>query len=151
MKSLSLALLPLLVAVVLPSSVLAQIDAANPQLIPESGIVPGTTGVVPAVPGKTALPTNLNRAVNCNFVTGEFDFGCIPLYLAYLLQVLFGVIGTVCVIEIIWAGYQIALSGVTGDKEKGKARLTWALIGFVIAILAFLIIDLFVTALIGVS
>ena len=99
----------------------------NPTLIPESG----TIG-------------------DCDFATGDIHFGCIPLYVAYLIQVAFSLIGGVCLIEIIIAGYQITVSGFSGgDKSAGYGRLRWALIGLAIAVLSYLIVDTLVSALLS--
>ena len=78
---------------------------------------------------------------SCNFKTGELGFECLPIYIGYLVQVLAGGIGTMSVIQIIYAGYQLAFSGISGDKTAGKNRLTWALIGLIASILAFAIMD----------
>jgi|SRR3989338_2514102 len=83
----------------------------------------------------------------CDFVKGEFEFKCIPLYIGYLVQVVFGASAGFALIEIIKAGYQIAMGGLTGNKEAGKNRLTWALIGLAVCVLAFVIVDYVVTVL----
>ncbi len=82
----------------------------------------------------------------CSFITGDFHFDCIPLYLGYLIQLVFGLLGTVCLIEIIWAGYEWAFSGLTGDNQKAKGRLTNAILGLIFSLLAFLIVDTVVSA-----
>ena len=83
----------------------------------------------------------------CNFVTGEFNFDCIPIYVGYLVKVLFAMTGGFALIEIVKSGYEIALSGVTGDKEKGKKHLTWALLGLALSICAFLVVDFIISTL----
>ena len=50
----------------------------------------------------------------------------------------------VCVIMITWAGIQWSTSG--GDKQKlaaARAKLTWAIIGVVVMLLAFGIVNIF--------
>lgn len=88
--------------------------------IPASGLLPGT---------------------DCSFITGDFEFNCIPIYVGYLIQTVFALTGGFALMEILTSGYEIAMSGITGDKEKGKKRLQWALIGLALSILSFLIVD----------
>lgn len=108
--------------VLLPGSAFAQFTT---YLIPEDGIL----------------------AQGCNFITGEFHFHCFPIYLGYLIQLVFGLLGTICLAMIIWAGYEWSFSGLMGDKEKAKNRLTNALLGLAFSVLSYLIVDTIVGAL----
>lgn len=54
-----------------------------------------------------------------------------------------GLVGAICVIMIIWGGFQYLTS--LGNDEKamsGKKTLTWAIIGLVVIISALIIINL---------
>lgn len=104
-----------------PIVTLAQL---NPQLIPESG-----------------------QIGSCNFITGDFHFDCIPLYLGYLVQMVFGFLGTICLLMIIWSGYEWVFAGAGGDNQKAKSRLTNALLGLAFAVLSYLIVDTIVSVL----
>ncbi len=78
----------------------------------------------------------------CNFKTGELHFDCIPTYIAYLIQFMFAGVGMFALLVTIWAGYDIALAGATGqDKSAGYQRLRNAIIGLLVAVLAYAIID----------
>ncbi len=118
----NLLLLALVALMVLrPNAVLAQ------QLIPESGVIG-----------------------NCSFITGNFHFDCIPLYLAYLIKLAFGLAGGFALFGIIQGGYEYGLSGLPTppiDKEAAKKRISHAIIGFVVVIFAYLIIDTIVSVL----
>lgn len=104
-----------------------EVSAQSPELIPASGTLPGGS---------------------CNFVTGEFEFDCIPIYIGYVVQVIFAVSGGFALIEILKGGYQIGISGLPGqDKEAGKRRVTWALIGLALCILAFVVVDFILSSL----
>ncbi len=85
----------------------------------------------------------------CSFITGEFDFECIPRYLAHLIKLFFGFTGGFALFEIIKAGYQIAMHGlgITGGREAGVQRLVWALVGLTVSILSFLIVDFTISSL----
>ena len=112
-----------LLGLLLPAVAFAQLQ--NPQLIPESGMLDGV----------------------CNFVTGEIGFACVPVYLGYLIQLVFGVLGGFCLLEIMRAGYEWAFSGFGGDTSKAKSRIRNALMGLAFAVLSFLIVDNVVTVL----
>jgi hypothetical protein len=107
----------------MPGATFAQI---NPTLIPEGG-----------------------QIGNCNFITGDIHFDCIPLYIAYLVRTVFGLIGSIALIEIIISGYQMAISGFSGDKTAAKNRLTWSLIGLALSVFAWLIVDTILTVFIS--
>lgn len=83
----------------------------------------------------------------CNFVTGEFDFDCVPIYTGYLVKVIFAMTGGFALAEIVKSGYEIAVSGISGDKEKGKKHLTWALLGLALSICSFLVVDFVISTL----
>jgi hypothetical protein len=111
-------------ALVLPTGVFAQ--PAGPQLIPDTGMIG-----------------------NCSFVTGVFSFDCIPLYLSYLIRLVFGLAGGFALIEIIRGGYEYAMSGVQAigmDKESAKKRISHAIIGLAVVVFAYLIVDTIVSA-----
>ena len=85
----------------------------------------------------------------CDFATGQLDKTCPANFLAYLIQFLFSFIGAACLIVIVISGFQIVLGSLPGgNKEGGKTRLKWAIIGFIVSALAFFIID-FIIATIG--
>lgn len=104
----------------------AQAFAQGPMLIPEGGTIGG-----------------------CSFINGDFGFDCIPLYLSYLIRLAFGLAGGFALFGIIQGGYEYGLSGLPAgiiDKEAAKKRITNAIVGLVVVILAFLIIDTIVSA-----
>lgn len=82
----------------------------------------------------------------CDFVTGQLEARCIPNFIGYLVELIFGVVGLICLINIMIAGYELAASGVTEDKTAGKNRLTYSVIGAVVCVCAFLIVDFFISA-----
>lgn len=97
---------------------------------------------------QSLIPVDGILAPGCNFITGEFHFHCVPLYVAYLIKLLFSFVGTIALIQIMIAGYQIQMGHLTGDNEGGKKRLYGAIFGLVFSILAFLLIDLVISAVI---
>ena len=96
---------------------------------------------------QTLIPDSGTLGASCNFITGDMDFGCIPIYVGYLVEVLFAFTGGFALMEIVKSGFQIAAGGLTGDKERGKQRLTWALIGLGVSLLSFAIVDYIISGL----
>ncbi len=85
----------------------------------------------------------------CDFVTGNVRAKCIPNYIAYLVKLLFGLIGLIFVVNVMIAGYQIAIGAATDDKTSGKQRLYYSVIGVFVSTCAFLLIDFVISALIN--
>jgi hypothetical protein len=103
----------------------------------------GTQYAAAQGPGPQFIP-DTGTIGSCSFVTGDFDFDCIPLYLAYLIRLAFSLAGGFAVFEIVKGGYEYAISGIpdTIDKETGKKRIKNAIIGLIVVILAYLIVDM---------
>ncbi|MDO8468546.1 MAG: hypothetical protein Q7S29_02195 [Candidatus Peribacter sp.] len=87
----------------------------------------------------------------CDFASGDITKNCVPLFIAHVIQVVFGFVGGVCLILILISGYRILLAVVTGgDKSTGFEMLRWAIIGFVTAALTFFIIDFIISTIAGI-
>ena len=75
---------------------------------------------------------------------------CIPAFIAHVIQFLFGFAGGIFLLVVIWSGYEIVLGSLPGgSSEAGKSRLTWAIIGFILAATSFFIMDFIVKAIGG--
>lgn len=78
----------------------------------------------------------------CDFFTGNFQADCVPNYIAYLIGVIFSLTGAIFLLMVILGGYQYVLSKMGGGGgEEGKARVRFAIIGFIVTALAFYIVD----------
>lgn len=124
-----LLLLMLSAVLVTVRSGIALAQGPGPQLIPDTGMIGG-----------------------CNFVTGDFNFECLPLYLAYIIRLFFGMAGGFAMFQILQGGYEYALSGLQPvasglpDKEAAKKRITNAIVGLVVVVLSYMLIDTLITA-----
>lgn len=78
----------------------------------------------------------------CDFQTGRLSSACIPNFVAHLIAFIFSLLGVFFLANVMYGGYEIAMGGITGDKESGKRRLTWSVIGLIVAICCFIILDL---------
>ena len=109
---------------------------------------------VPSIVGLLLLPVTafaqegvITNIPGCDFVSGSLTAACIPSFIAHVIQLLFGFTGVLCLFNIMIGGYQVALGAATGDKEKGKNRITWAIIGLVLSLTVYLILDVALSAL----
>ncbi len=101
----------------------------------------GLLGLAALLP-QAAFAQIISAAVpSCDFRTGRFSAACIPSFIAYLIAFVFSLLGMFFLINVMIAGYQIALKGVTGDDQAGKNRLRWSVIGLILAICSFVILD----------
>lgn len=98
------------------------------------------------IPSNWGVPNGQQGAAGpCDIKTGIMQAKCIPEFIGNLIVVVFGVVSAFFLLNVIYAGYQIALGSWTGEKSEGKDRLTWSIIGLIICVCAFLILDLVVS------
>jgi cation transporter-like permease len=101
--------------------------AATPSLIPG----PGTAGSA----GSALL-------AECAFHTGKLEAKCAPQYIAYLIEIIFQLTGAIFLLMIIIGGYQYVISKAGGGGgDEGKARVRYAIVGFLVTALSFYIVD----------
>lgn len=81
----------------------------------------------------------------CDFQTGKLTAACIPVFIAHLVQIIMFLVGAVFVINVMIGGYQYTIGALQGDQGKGKNRIFWSIIGFIVTVCAYLIIDLVLT------
>lgn len=93
----------------------------------------------------------LGGALNlvCDFSTGEIHAPCIPFYIIYLITIIFELTGAIFLLMILLGGYQYVIGKATGGGgEEGKARVRFAIIGFIFTALSVYILDFVLDALI---
>lgn len=75
--------------------------------------------------------------------SGDISFDNIPTIISFATTTILGFAGTVAVIMIIYGAFQMALFGLTSqEKKKGAETITHGVIGFVIAVSAWFIINM---------
>ena len=95
----------------------------------------------------TALITG--NAGTCDFASGQIEADCIPKYIAYLIEILFGFTGGICLIVILVGGFQYALGTVAGGKDKAMATIRYGIIGMIVSACSYLIVNFIVSAISG--
>jgi hypothetical protein len=119
-----------------------------------SGTVAVTLWSLPLMASAQANPSIIPASWtsgDCNITTGILKAKCIPMFIGNLIAVVFSVVSAFFLLNVIYAGYQIALGSWTGEKSEGKDRLTWSIIGLIVCVCAFLILDLVVSVIIPTS
>jgi hypothetical protein len=74
----------------------------------------------------------------------DFTIDDIPNTIVNIIEFLLGIAGTLSVVALIYHALQMQIhSGITGDSsgvDKAKAWMKWAILGFVVSMLAWFII-----------
>lgn len=92
----------------------------------------------------------VNGIGGCNFTTGYLSSACIPQFIGHLITFVYSFVGTFFVVNVMYAGYQLAIAYIgEGDKGAGKERLKWSIGGLVVATCTFLILDLVLYVVLG--
>ena len=99
-----------------------------------------------AIPAHAQPPSSLipesGILGTCNFITGSIHFDCLPVYVGYLAKFLLGFAGGFFMFGIMIAGYKYMFGSITAaGLESGKKEIIGRLIGFVIIIFAYLLVD----------
>lgn len=90
----------------------------------------------------TNIPECADRNGNPGFVTGRITAACVPAFIAHVIMFIYSLVGVFFILNIMYAGYQIAMAGAgVGDDEAGKQRLKWAIVGFVMTLSTYLILE----------
>ena len=101
---------------------------------------------LPSLATAQIIPESGTIGSSCNFKTGDLHFDCIPILIGLIVKFLFAGIGTFALIQIMYGGYEIAIGGAAGTTDKGKARIKHAIIGLIVALLIFGILNFIITS-----
>jgi hypothetical protein len=79
--------------------------------------------------------------LGCAIKTGRISLWMVPFFVKYLIQFALSIAGLVAIGAVIIGGYFYLFGGVDNDKERGKKAVMYGLLGFVVAILAWTIVN----------
>lgn len=79
--------------------------------------------------------------LGCSIKTGRVKLWMIPFFVKYLIQFAISIAGLVAVGAIIIGGYFYLFSGLDNDKERGKKAIMYGLLGFIVVLLAWTIVN----------
>lgn len=89
----------------------------------------------------------LSDILGCAIRTGHVRLYMIPFFITYLIQFLLTIAGIIAVLFVVLGGYRYVLGGLTEDKESGKKTIQNALIGLVVALSAWIVVNFIQVAL----
>jgi len=73
---------------------------------------------------------------------GCVELSDIPFLVIHLIDICTKLAGTIAVIFLLYAGFQMIVSGVSDDREAAKNTIKYALTGLVVSFLAWVIVNL---------
>lgn len=79
--------------------------------------------------------------LGCAIKTGKVTLFMLPFFIVSLIQFLIGLAGLICVLFIVIGGYKYITGGITDDKESGKKTIMYAIIGLVVALISWIVIN----------
>lgn len=90
---------------------------------------------------KLESESEAGKYLSCKIMTGTFNVFDIPFYLKYIADFLLGIVGLISTLFIVIGGYNYIIGGISEDKEKGKNTIKHAIIGMIIALLSWAIVN----------
>ncbi|MFC1750525.1 hypothetical protein ACFL2V_17155, partial [Pseudomonadota bacterium] len=88
----------------------------------------------------------MNDLLGCAIKSGRITLEIVPYFITYIANFLLALIGLVVVLFIVLGGYYYIYGGLTEQKEKGKKTIANALLGMVVAILSWVIVNVVISA-----
>lgn len=90
----------------------------------------------------TLIPTTENNPdLAAKFKDGSFEIYDIGPYIIYLIEFLIYIAGGIAILFVVIGGYKYMIGGVSDDKEAGKKTIGYALAGFAVTVLAWVIVN----------
>lgn len=89
----------------------------------------------------------ISEALGCAVKLGKIRLFMVPLFITFIIQFLLAIAGLVAVLFVVIGGYHYVVGGLIEDKEKGKKTIQHALIGLIVALSAWMVINFIQVAL----
>jgi len=89
--------------------------------------------------------SSANDILACGIRTGDIHLWMIPYYIRYVLEFIIGIAGLVAVGGIVYGGYLYLFAGVSDDKDKGKKSIMYGVAGMIITLVAWAVVNIFVS------
>lgn len=74
--------------------------------------------------------------------TGTLQVTDILYFIVKLIDLVSSLAGTLCVLMLLYGGFQYMISGLNDDKESAKKTIRYAITGLIVSFLAYLIVNL---------
>lgn len=89
----------------------------------------------------------ISQALGCAVKLGKIRLFMVPLFITFLIQFLLGIAGIVAVLFVVIGGYHYVVGGLIEEKEKGKTTIRNALMGLIVALSAWMVVNFIQVAL----
>lgn len=84
---------------------------------------------------------NLDNLLGCAVKTGKIRLFMMPFFITYLVEFLLQIAGLIAVLFIVYGGFKYVTGGLIEDKESGKKAVIHAIIGLVVALSAWIVVN----------
>ncbi|MEK7544521.1 MAG: pilin [Patescibacteria group bacterium] len=85
---------------------------------------------------------SLNDVLACALRTGRVKLWMAPFFILSAIEFLSGLAGLLSVGYIVVGGYHYVIGGISEEKDKGTKTIKNALIGFILSMLAYTIVNI---------
>ncbi len=89
----------------------------------------------------------IRKLLACAIQLGKIHLFMLPYFIGYIVQFLLLIGGLIAVLFVVYGGYQYSIGGLSEDKESGKKTITNALIGVVVSLGAWIIVNFLMVSL----
>ncbi len=90
------------------------------------------------IPGGKLTATQM---LGCAIKTGLVKLWMLPIFIKYIIDFLLSIAGLIAVLFVMVGGYLYMFGGLSSDKEKGKNAIIYGIVGFVVALLAWVVVN----------
>ncbi len=92
--------------------------------------------------GEKTVPGAKAPSLGTKIKGGCVQLSDVPFIVIHLINICTKLAGTIAVIFLLYAGFQMIVSGVTDDREKAKNTIKYAITGLIVSFLAWVIVNL---------
>lgn len=79
--------------------------------------------------------------LGCAIKTGRIRMYMMPYFLIYLIEFLLRIAGIISVLFVAYGGFKYTVGGLMEDKDSGKKIITYALMGLVVSLSAWILVN----------
>lgn len=99
--------------------------------------------------GRTINKFGPGNTLGCAITTGRVSLGMVPYFIQYFSNYALGLVSILALLFIVIGGFLYTMGGMTEQKDKGKNFIKNAIIGMIIAFMAWTVINVIISAITG--
>lgn len=104
-------------------------------------------GMDPTAPGSEIV--GYTTILACAIMTGDVKMWMVPYFIRYVLEFIIGIAGLIAVGAIVYGGYLYLFAGISDDKDKGKNAIKNGVIGLVLTLVAWAVVNIVIALVTG--